>query len=331
MRILITGNMGYVGSVLVPHLRHAFPDAELIGCDAGWFANCVTSPGRAPETYLNRQLFHDVRDLIPDNKIEIGAFDAVVYLAAVSNDAVGNKFTDVTYKVNKNAAARVALSAIKCGVKHFVFASSCSVYGPASDEIKTEESDPNPLTAYAESKADAEEILNCLDIRMKITNLRFATACGPSQRLRTDLTLNWMVACATLDGKVTVHGNGEQYRPLVDVRDMARAVEWALTRDGDDAVTVNIGGHNLPVRDIGKIVAQTLDVPISFEPGEPDNRSYMVSFGKFKALAPNHQPQFSLQQTIADLAFSFTEKQVRLDTLNAHIAAGRLSEDLRWQ
>jgi nucleoside-diphosphate-sugar epimerase len=335
MRILITGNMGYVGSVLVPHLRKRFPMASLVGCDPGWFAHCLTSPCRVPEADLNEQLYRDYRTI---GRHTLNDVDAIVHLAAVSNDATGERFAAPTHSINYECSASLAKVANECGVSNFVFASSCSVYGASGGTPRKEDSAPDPLTAYARSKINTERALDEID-GMTRTSLRFATACGPSARLRTDLVLNWMVSDAIIDGKVTVHGDGEQIRPLVDVRDMCTAIEWALLRWQDNHEVVNVGDKNYTINDIARIVSETLDVPIVREERPPDKRSYNVDFDKFKKVAAGFQPAFSLSTTVHDLVEMVEEealhlggrKQARLAVLAEHVASGRLDEDLRWR
>lgn len=200
MRIVITGNMGYVGPVLAQHLRSKYPTAQLVGYDLGWFAHCLSTNGeQLPETKLDIQYFGDVREM-PASIIE-GA-DAVVQLAAISNDPMGTRFEAATDAVNHRAAIELARMAAKAGVKTFVFASSCSVYGFAADgRARTETDALNPLTAYARSKIATEEALRQADLgNMNVRCLRFATACGMSPRLRLDLVLNDFVACALSSG-----------------------------------------------------------------------------------------------------------------------------------
>src|ERR1041385_5247568 len=156
MRILITGNMGYVGSILGRHLRHVHPGAELIGFDASYFAHCLTGARALPESVLDEQHFGDIRDF-PSHLLD--GVDAVVNLAAISNDPMGYKFEVVTDDINYKAGLRLAEAAVKYGVKNFVFASSCSVYGAASTNARTEEDEVNPLTAYARSKIATEKAL----------------------------------------------------------------------------------------------------------------------------------------------------------------------------
>ena len=210
MRILITGNMGYVGPVLVRHLRNVRPRAYLAGYDSGFFAHCLTS-NELPERLLDAQRFGDVRAI---SAADLEGFDAVVHLAAVSNDPMGNRFTAVTEAINHRASVAVAQAAAAAKVKHFVFASSCSVYGTAEDGRARAEADQlNPLTAYARSKIATEDSLRQLDLDgMVTTSLRFATACGMSDRLRLDLVLNDFVAGAIASNEITVLSDGTPWR-----------------------------------------------------------------------------------------------------------------------
>jgi nucleoside-diphosphate-sugar epimerase len=347
MRVLITGNMGYVGPVLTRHLRHAHPDAELIGFDASYFAHCLTGVRNLPESMLNKQHFGDIRDF-PDELLE--GVDAVVHLAAVSNDPMGNKFEQVTEDINYKASARIAALARDAGVKNFVFASSCSVYGAAGDRARNEQDEVNPLTAYARSKIATERALADLDLgKMAATCLRFATACGMSDRLRLDLVLNDFAACAVALGEITVLSDGSPWRPLIDVKDMARAIDWAIVRPastGGQLLVVNAGSDvwNYQVKELANAVASAVPgtkVSIN-QDAPPDKRSYRVDFAKFRSLAPTHVPQVTLKDSIAalvsglkDMGFAdrdFRNSQhMRLKVLEAHIAAGRLMPSLRWQ
>lgn len=347
MRILITGNMGYVGPILARHLRHTHPDAELIGFDAKYFAHCLTPARTDPESVLNEQHFGDIRDFPGEL---LAGVDALVNLAAISNDPMGNKFEAVTEDINFKAGIRLAEMAMRSGVKNFVFASSCSVYGAASSSARTEDDDINPLTAYARSKIATEQALEKLDRGgMTVTCLRFATACGMSDRLRLDLVLNDFVACALANGEITVLSDGTPWRPLIDVRDMARAIDWALRRPADNGgafLVANVGSEvwNYQVKDLAEAVARAVPgtkVSINLA-APPDKRSYRVDFSRYHALAPGHLPQVTLEQSIAMLreglaGMGFADRDfrnsqhIRLKVLEDHIAAGRLLPSLRWQ
>ncbi len=347
MRVLITGNLGYVGSVLAVHLRTALPAAEFLGYDTGFFAHCITAGGPAPETGLTRQYFGDVRDL-PASLLS--GIDVIVHLAAISNDPMGNRFESVTEEINKDATLRLAALAAQAGVRSFIFASSCSIYGRA-DAGARRESDPTcPLTAYARSKVATEEGLKGAGLGdMTVTCLRFATACGMSGRLRLDLVLNDFVASALATGEIVVLSDGTPWRPLIEVTDMARAIEWAMNRDprdGGQCLSVNIGSDawNFQIKDLARAVAASLPgTRISInEAALPDNRSYRVDFSLFRKLAPRHQPQSSLDQTIARLAAGLrridfrdgdfrNSSLMRLKVLDRLIDEGHLSASLRWR
>lgn len=346
-RILITGNMGYVGPVVVRHLRRVMPQATLIGYDAGYFANCLTASGELPETLLDVQHFGDVRRLPAEL---LSGIDGIVHLAAISNDPMGAKFEAVTHEINQQASIRLAEMARDAGVKRFVFASSCSMYGAASDGAARKETDAtNPLTAYARSKIGTENGLRQLRLGdMTATCLRFATACGMSDRLRLDLVLNDFAACAMTSRVITVLSDGSPWRPLIDVADMARAIEWALLRDKDTGgalLGVNVGKDewNYQVKDLAHAVASAVpgtEVNINTA-APPDGRSYRVNFDLFRQLAPRHQPQVTLDQSIRRLidglhAMQFSDSTfrnstyMRLKMLEQHMSGGRLGPDLRW-
>lgn len=347
MRIVITGNMGYVGPVLAAHLRRRFPDADLVGYDSGLFASCLTSRGPLPETVLSAQHFGDVREFPAELLRET---DAVVHLAAVSNDPMGKQYEQVTDEINRGASLRIAEMARDMGVRNFVFASSCSVYGFAEGGPRREGDALNPLTAYARSKIDTEQGLQAFgNGPMTTTCLRFATACGMSDRLRLDLVLNDFVACAMSSGEISILSDGTPWRPLIDVADMARAIEWAIDRPaerGGRYLTVNAGSNrwNLRVRDLADAVARQIPgTKVSVNPdAPPDRRSYQVDFSLFSELAPEHQPVVELADSVGrlragldDIGFADADfrdsAQIRLKVLGALVSGGKLSPDLRWR
>ena len=245
MKILITGNLGYVGPILARHLRRTHPHARLVGYDSAFFALSTTGAMVLPERTLDEQHFGDVRE-IPEALLE--GVNAVVHLAAVSNDPMGNKFERVTEDINYRASVDIGRKASKAGVSHFVFASSCSVYGFAPGAARKETDELNPQTAYARSKVNTERgLAEISDDKMVVTCLRFATACGMSDRLRLDLVLNDFAACALALGKIDVLSDGSPWRPLIDVRDMARAIEWGIMREanaGGRFLALNVGSDD---------------------------------------------------------------------------------------
>ena len=346
MKIVIFGNMGYVGPGVVARLRETYPTASLIGYDTGFFASCLTDVDFLPERKLDHQYFGDIRN-VPDFVLE-GA-DAVVNLAAISNDPMGTKFEEVTLDVNHKSGIALAKRSKELGVKAFVFASSCSMYGAASDAAKTEESTLNPLTAYARSKVFTEQDLKPLaDDNFTITCLRFATACGMSPRLRLDLVLNDFVACALSSKHITILSDGSPWRPLINVKDMAVAIDWAISRPKaiGSFLAVNTGTDqwNYQVKDLASAVASVIPgVKVSINTdAPPDKRSYRVDFSLYKKLAPNHQPQYDLLTTIKELKeglesmkFNDSEfrdsKLMRLKVLTSLMDKKQLTEDLKWQ
>lgn len=304
MKILVVGNLGYIGPMVAKHFRQQYPDAFIAGYDIGYFIQNYTANGVVGDTLLNKQYYGDVRNF--DTTILKG-FDAVIYLAAISNDPMGNVFEQPTLDINFNAAISIAKEAKQLGVKHFVFASSCSVYGFADTAPRMENSEVNPLTAYAKSKVYAEQGLEPLaDNDFQVTCLRFATACGYSDRLRLDLVLNDFVASAIADKKISILSDGTPWRPLIHVKDMARAMDWAIQRkEGGNFLIINTGSNqwNYQVKELAAAVQKLFpDVEVSInENAQPDKRSYKVSFNLYEQLAPRHQPQVSLTAAVEDL------------------------------
>jgi nucleoside-diphosphate-sugar epimerase len=262
---------------------------------------------------------------------------------------MGNAYERVTEDINHLGTLAVARAARDAGVRHFVFASSCSVYGFAEDGARTEQSSVNPLTAYARSKVASErDLAELASDEFVVTCLRFATACGSSPRLRLDLVLNDFVAGAITSGAIRILSDGTPWRPLIAVDDMARAIEWAVARppsNGGAALIVNAGSNewNYQIRELAEAVAEALPgttVDINTN-AAPDKRSYKVDFSLFASLAPNHQPRVSLPAAIAELktlleSSGFSDaafRQSRYMRLNmlAHLTGtGLLDDELRW-
>ena len=347
MKILITGNMGYIGPCVEERLRQTHPGVELVGLDIGYFAHCLTNSKVLPETRISTQLFMDVRS-VPASAFE--GVDCVIHLAAISNDPMGNSFEAPTVAINAEATKAIAVAAKKAGVSHFVYASSCSMYGAGGDGARTEDATLNPLTAYARSKVASEETLGTMaDDAFTVTSLRFSTACGMSERLRLDLVLNDFVAGAVVDKKITILSDGSPWRPLIHIRDMARAIDWASTRSADNGgnfVAVNVGSNawNYQIKDLAEAVADVIggiDVSINTD-ASPDKRSYQVNFDQFTRLAPDHLPQVTLERAVAELHAGLSEMNfaeanfrdtwyMRLKVLREHLDNGRLNADLRWR
>jgi nucleoside-diphosphate-sugar epimerase len=344
--ILINGNLGYIGPIVARHLRTIHPDSRLHGFDSGFFAGCLVDPRIFPEAVLDAQFFGDVRR--PPRDLFRGT-TGVVQLAAISNDPMGDAFAKVTGEINADAAVTAARLARDAGARGFVFVSSCSVYGAAGDEAKTETSALNPLTAYARSKIAAEEALRPLATAdFAITCLRFATACGFSPRIRLDLVLNDFVASAIVTNRISILSDGTPWRPLIHVKDMARAIEWALMRrpdEGGSFLVINVGTNtwNYRVRELAEAVKREFDkVDVTMNPNAPpDLRSYRVNFAQYAALAPAHQPQETLPSAIQDIsaglrAAGFADAHfrssnfIRLPVLSHLRNSGLVDADLYW-
>ena len=346
MKILITGNLGYVGAYLCQYLRNQYPQAMIVGYDLGYFRDCLTTRSSPPEDALDIQYQGDVRNFEESILKDV---DHVVHLAAISNDPIGNKFEQLTLEVNYKASVDIAMKAANQGVKSFVFASSCSVYGAAGDEAKTECCDVNPLTAYARSKVLTEEALQKLgDDRMVITCLRFATACGMSDRLRLDLVLNDFVASAITSGNITILSDGTPWRPLISIKDMARAIDWAMTRPAEKGgrfLICNTGCNhwNFTVKELAEHVREVVpNVQVQVNhAAPPDKRSYRVNFDLFRSYANGHSPVCTLINTIHELRnglldISFRDPDfrnsawMRLNVLDRLLQLGKVDAGLHW-
>ena len=346
MKIIIAGNLGYVGPSVTNQLRATFPDAELIGFDIGYFAHSLANPYFSPEVKLNAQVFGDIRRF-PEHLLK--DVDAVLDLAAISNDPMGNKYEEVTMDVNYRAAVNLARLCSENGVKKFVYASSCSMYGAASEYPKKEDDELNPLTAYARSKVAAEKELEPLaNENFTVTCLRFATACGFTNRLRLDLVLNDFVAGALVNKEIGILSDGTPWRPMINTKDMARAFEWGLLREpsaGGKFLAVNTGSNewNNQIKPLAEAVAaQIPGVKVSVnEDAAPDKRSYRVNFDLYQSLAPDHQPIWDLESTIRELRDNLIEmnfndpnfresKLIRLKVLNYLQEMNFIDHNLEW-
>lgn len=342
MRILITGNLGYVGSELVKYLKNNYSNYYIIGFDSAFFAHCITSEGPIPEVYVDKQYFGDVRSFPEEILSNV---NVVINLAAISNDPMGNKFSDITKEINFQSAIRIAELSVKHHVNHYVYASSCSIYGAADGFAKIESDQLNPLTSYAKSKADSEFYLEKLRKNgLKVTALRFSTACGMSDRLRLDLVLNDFVASAVLNKRIEILSDGSPWRPLINVFDMCRAIDWASNRNQDEEfLKINIGSNNwnYQVKDLANAVKEIIpSVEINInENAQPDKRSYKVDFSLFFKLAPEFTPIKTLDETINELKVGIEKyasnlgnfrnsNLIRFNVLNSYIENRKYNQDL---
>ncbi|MCW7482122.1 NAD-dependent epimerase/dehydratase family protein [Leptospira kanakyensis] len=338
IKTLIVGNMGYIGPVLLKQLSESKNAFDLDGFDLSLFGHCLLGANHLPERLLKKQHFGDVRHF-PYHILK--DYDSVVYLAAISNDPMGKEFEMITDEINKEAAFNIAKEAKLKGVKSFVFASSCSVYGAGGENAKTESDKLNPLSAYAISKVEAEYKLQELsDKDFLVTCLRFATACGTSPRLRLDLILNDFVATALLKNQIDILSDGTPLRPLIHVRDMSRAIEWAIQRNeqnGGKFLVVNTGSNewNFTVKELAEIVSRVFGgVSIQINTNAPpDKRSYKVNFDYFKSLAPEYYPIETIENTVRELkvyleSYNFSDSDfyksdfIRLNVLRKMINLG---------
>jgi nucleoside-diphosphate-sugar epimerase len=344
MKVLVTGYDGYVGTVLVPFFQRA--GIEVYGIDTFFFQECKfgEQPANGSSIPLVRK---DTRDIQPE---DLDGFDAVVHLAALSNDPLGNINPDLTYDINYHASVKLAKTARAAGVERFAFASSCSMYGIAGDDFLTEEASLNPVTPYAISKVRTEDALRELATdSFSPIFMRNATAYGVSPRLRLDIVLNNLVAWAFTTGKIRILSDGSPWRPLVHVEDMARAFLAVLQAPRElvhnQAFNVGVTEHNYRIRDLAEIVQQVVpncDIEYAPQP-DKDSRTYRVDFTKIKStLGDYFRPEWdahkgaeSLYQAYHQAALTLDNLEGRLYTrlkqLNYLIDSRQLDNSLRWK
>lgn len=341
MRLLLSGHEGYIGRVLAPMLLDA--GHEVTGLDNGMFDGCDF--GRTPPAPMPA-LRMDIRDVTAD---DLAGYDAVLHLAGISNDPLGDLAPEVTFDINWHASVRLARLAKQAGVRRFLYASSCSNYGASGDRILDESAEFSPVTPYAVSKVKVEEELRDLaDAGFSPVYLRAATAYGVSPRLRADLVVNNLVGYALTTGQVLIKSDGAPWRPLVHVEDIARAylalVEAPREVVHDQAFNVGRSDENFRVREVADLVAEVVPgARVTYAPGAgPDVRNYRVSCEKLERQVPGYRPAWRLRDGIEQLhdayrAQHLTEREflgsryLRVKRVQEQLAAGSLDFGLRRQ
>jgi nucleoside-diphosphate-sugar epimerase len=339
MKILLTGSRGYIGTVMAPFLLKA--GHEVVGIDTDLYRRCTFGSWRESIHTIEK----DVREL---RVSDVRGFDAVIHLAALSNDPLGDLNPNLTYDINHLASVRLAALAKEAGVPRFAFASSCSNYGAAGDQPVNEESQLNPVTAYGESKVRVErDVTPMADDSFSPTFLRCATAYGASPRLRFDIVLNNLVAWAFASGKVFLKSDGSPWRPIVHIEDISRAFLTVLTapREAVHAQAFNVGRNdqNYRIREIAQIVKETVpgcEIEFAKDAG-PDKRNYRADFSKIARVLPGFEPQWDarkgakqLYETYKAIGLKLEDfegpRYRRIDQIKRLMSSGNLGADLRW-
>lgn len=340
MRVLVTGHHGYIGSVLAPILRDAGHD--VVGLDTFFYRGCDF--GSTDELEPARAL--DVRDA---SATDVGEFDAIVHLAALSNDPLGDLQPELTYAINRDATIALAQAAKEAGVRRFVFASSCSMYGAAEGDTALDESAPlRPLTPYAESKVEAEAaLLELAGDGFSPVAMRNATVYGASPRLRLDIVLNNLVAWAHTTGAIRLESDGTSWRPLIHVQDVARATATLLDAPRElvagEAFNIGTAEQNYRIRELAEVVhARLPECAVTFaDTAASDPRSYRVDFSKFADAFPDCRFAWTAERGADELATAYDvvgltfddfqgHRYLRLKQLKRLLESHRLGDDLRW-
>jgi nucleoside-diphosphate-sugar epimerase len=340
MRTLITGHKGYIGTVMAPLIADA--GHEVVGLDTDLFEQC-TFGNPAREFPSIRK---DLRDI---EHSDLEGFDAVIHLAGLSNDPLGNLNPNLTYDINHHASVRLARLSKEVGVKRYLFSSSCSTYGAAGDKILDETAEFNPVTPYGRSKVLVEQdVAKLAGPDFSPVFLRNATAYGVSPRLRFDLVLNNLTAWALTTGRVFIKSDGTPWRPIVHIEDISRAFLVALEAPQNlihnQAFNVGRSMENYRISDLAEIVKETVpgcSIEFATDAG-PDKRCYRADFSRITKVLPAFQPQWDARRGAKELYEAYKKvglraeefegaRYKRIDHIQGLLASGRLSSDLRWQ
>ncbi len=342
MRVLVTGTEGYIGARLAPIL--AGRGHEVTGLDTGFYRDGCLYIDPIGMTNAPATVFKDLRSVTPEDFV---GFDAVVHLAELSNDPLGQNRPEITFKINHEGSVRIARAAKQAGVRRFVYASSCSVYGVGSGEFLDERSPTNPQTAYAQCKVLVERDVSAMaDAGFTVVFLRNATAYGPSPRMRFDIVLNDLCALARTRGRIAMVSDGSPWRPIVHVEDICCAVACALeapaTAVNGEVFNVGATEENYRIREIAAIVAEAFPgCEVTAGPPSKDNRSYRVSFDKIATKLPGFQCSWTARRGAAELRSLFDRVQfgaetyefrafTRLKQLQYLQRTGQVDDDLHW-